>query len=98
MIQIDGSFNEGGGQILRTALGLSALTGKPFEIINIRKNRPKPGLSYQHLSCVKAVAELCSATFEGAEVSSSSVRFYPGSIKGRTLSVDIGTAGSVTLL
>ncbi len=98
LIQIDGSFNEGGGQILRTALGLSALTGKPFEITNIRKNRSQPGLRPQHLSCVNAVAELCSATFEGAEVSSSEVKFYPRSIKGRTLSVDIGTAGSVTLL
>ncbi len=98
LIQIDGSFNEGGGQILRTALGLSALTGQPFEITGIRKNRPKPGLRYQHLSCVKAVAELCSATFEGAYVSSTAIKFYPGNIKSRTLSVDIGTAGSVTLL
>ncbi len=98
MIQIDGSYHDGGGQILRTALGLSALTGQPFEIADIRRNRPKPGLRYQHLSCVKAVAELCSATFEGAEVSSTEIKFCPGNIKGRTLSVDIGTAGSVTLL
>ncbi|MAG15674.1 RNA 3'-phosphate cyclase [Candidatus Woesearchaeota archaeon] len=98
MIQIDGSFHEGGGQILRTALGLSALTKQPFEITNIRKNRPKPGLRYQHLSCVKAVAELCNGSYEGAEVSSTAVKFYPRNIKSRTLSVDIGTAGSITLL
>ncbi len=98
MISVDGSFHEGGGQILRTALAMSAITGQSFEITNIRKNRPKPGLRYQHLSCVKAVAELCNGSFEGAEVSSTAIKFYPREIKGRTLSVDIGTAGSVTLL
>ncbi len=98
MIQVDGSFHEGGGQILRTALGLSALTGQAFEITNVRKNRPKPGLRPQHLSCVKAVAELCNGSFEGAEVSSDAIKFYPRQINSRTLSVDIGTAGSVTLL
>src|SRR3989338_6884584 len=98
MIPIDGSYHEGGGSILRTALGFSALTGQPFEITGIRKNRPKPGLIYQHLSCVKAVGELCNGSFEGAEVSSTSVKFYPREIKSGTLSVDIGTAGSITLL
>lgn len=98
MIRVDGSFHEGGGQILRTALGLSALTGQAFEITDIRKNRPNPGLRPQHLSCVKAVAELCNGSFEGAEVSSGAIKFYPRQIKSRTLSVDIGTAGSVTLL
>ena len=92
MIQIDGAFHEGGGQILRTALGLSALTKQPFEIINIRKNRPKPGLRPQHLSCVKAVAQLCNASVEGAEESSTTLKFIPIDIKANTLSVDIVTA------
>ncbi len=98
MISVDGSFQDGGGQVLRTALAMSAITGQAFEITNIRKNRPKPGLRPQHLSCVKAIAELCNGSFEGAEISSDRVRFYPREIRGRTLSVDIGTAGSVTLL
>ena len=98
MIQIDGSYGEGGGSILRMALALSSITKQAFEISNIRKNRPKPGLRPQHLSGVKAAAELCNGTYEGAEVSSTNIKFYPRQIKGRTLSIDIGTAGSITLL
>jgi len=58
MLLIDGSYGEGGGQVLRTCLSLSVVFGKPFKIINIRKNRPKPGLQPQHLTCVKACAEI----------------------------------------
>ncbi|MGR3317121.1 MAG: RNA 3'-terminal phosphate cyclase [Candidatus Anammoxibacter sp.] len=97
MIKIDGSFGEGGGQILRTALSLSALTGKPFEICNIRANRKKEGLRPQHLQCVKAVAEICNAQVTGAETGSTTVSFIPEKIKCGNYQFDIGTAGSVAL-
>lgn len=98
MIELDGSSGEGGGQIIRTALALSAITGKAFRIVNIRKNRKNPGLANQHLFCVKAMKELCDAQVEGAELGSQKIEFYPRKIKPRTLSIDIGTAGSMTLL
>lgn len=98
MITIDGSQGEGGGQMLRSALALAALTGKPFRIEHIRAGRDSPGLKPQHLAGIKAAAQLCNGTVEGAELGSQSVTFYPREIKGGTLQVDIGTAGSITLL
>jgi len=98
MMKLDGSYLEGGGQILRTALAFSSLTLQPFEILNIRKGRSNPGLQPQHLACVKALEEFCNASSEGAAIGSTSLTFYPGKLQSRTLSVDIGTAGSVTLL
>ena len=65
MIEVDGSFGEGGGQIIRTAVALSAITGEPVEIRNIRANRPNPGLQAQHLNAVKAVAAMTDAETEG---------------------------------
>ncbi|MFH1133594.1 MAG: RNA 3'-terminal phosphate cyclase [Nanoarchaeota archaeon] len=96
MLTIDGS--EGGGQIIRTALALSALTSTPFKAENIRAARPKPGLKAQHLAGILALQELCSAEVDGALEGSSSFTFKPGQVKGRTISLDIGTAGSITLL
>ncbi|MBU0461990.1 MAG: RNA 3'-terminal phosphate cyclase [Nanoarchaeota archaeon] len=98
MIEIDGSYGEGGGQIVRTALALSTILGKPFKVTNIRKGRCDSGLKPQHLTCVKALQELCDAKAEGAEIGSDSIIFEPGKIKARTLSIDVGTAGSITLL
>lgn len=98
LIHLDGSTEEGGGQILRTAVALSAVTGIPFEITDIRKNRPKPGLKQQHLYGVKAAAELCNADMEGLELGSPTIKFMPRSLAAKNISVLIETAGSMTLV
>jgi RNA 3'-terminal phosphate cyclase (ATP) len=98
LIEIDGSFGEGGGQILRTALSLSAITGAPFHIFNLRKGRAKPGLKRQHLACVKAAGEITSAFCPGAELGSLELHFEPKAIRFGSYSFAIGTAGSTTLL
>ena len=98
MLQIDGSYQEGGGQILRTALAFSTLLQKPFEIINIRKERPKPGLKNQHLYCIKALQQLCNAKVGGDELGSEKLRYFPNKIDSQKIKVDIKTAGSITLL
>ena len=97
-VTIDGLQGEGGGQILRTSLALSAAYGKPFEMVNIRAKREKPGLKRQHLTCVRAVAQICGAQVEGDEVDSMRLSFKPGKITAGTYQFDIGTAGSVTLV
>lgn len=98
MLEIDGSLGEGGGQIIRTAVALSALTETPIRIVNIRAKRDNPGLRPQHLSAVKAVSELCDARVSGLYVGSKEIEFEPGKIKARDIDVDVGTAGSVTLV
>jgi len=98
MIEIDGAAGEGGGQILRTALALSALTGKPFEMFRIRANRPRPGLRPQHLESVKAAARVCSGRVEGAAEESDRLRFIPGSLRPGRHRFEIRTAGSACLL
>ncbi|MEK6968533.1 MAG: RNA 3'-terminal phosphate cyclase [Nanoarchaeota archaeon] len=98
MIQLDGGFGEGGGQMLRTALGLSLLTGKAFSMHSIRKGRTEPGLKNQHLAGIRLCKELSDSVVEGDELGCQNVVFYPRKIKPRTLSIDIGTAGSLTLL
>ena len=96
MLEIDGS--QGGGQLLRSSLALSALTGKPFIITNIRSKRDSPGLKAQHSKCVEAVQQLCDATVEGNFVGSTELKFVPGKLNPKSLEIDIGTAGSITLL
>jgi len=98
LIAIDGSRGEGGGQILRTSLALAMITGRPIQIRNIRAGRAKPGLRRQHLACVEAAAALCHATVHGAEVGSRYLELVPGPITGGELVIDIGTAGSTTLV
>jgi RNA 3'-phosphate cyclase len=98
MIKIDGSHGEGGGQIVRTALAMSALLQKAVEITNIRQGRSQPGLKAQHLTCLKALQQLCGAKFNEVDIGTTHLRFIPGEIKARKVEVDIGTAGSITLL
>tara|TARA_Y100000310_G_scaffold342435_1_gene445699 strand:+ start:9772 stop:10866 length:1095 start_codon:yes stop_codon:yes gene_type:complete len=97
MININGGHLESGGSIARVALALSTLTHQPFEITNIRKNRPQPGLKNQHLFCIKALEKLCNASVEGASLGSTNLKYVPGKIVGKTIDIDIETAGSITL-
>jgi RNA 3'-terminal phosphate cyclase (ATP) len=98
MIEIDGSEGEGGGQILRSSLSLAICMQQPFRISNIRANREKPGLRRQHLTAVKAAAEICAARVEGAELESRALTFRPGRLAAADYSFDIGSAGSSTLV
>ncbi|MBS3112983.1 RNA 3'-terminal phosphate cyclase [Candidatus Woesearchaeota archaeon] len=98
MLYIDGSYNEGGGQILRTALALSTLTGTPFEMQHIRKGRKDSGLKNQHLHCIKVLQKYCNAKIGHAILGSNKILFIPGKIKGGKVEIDIGTAGSITLM
>jgi RNA 3'-phosphate cyclase len=98
MIELDGSYGEGGGQIVRTALALSTLTGKAFHVCNIRKGRDKPGLKAQHVTAVNALKEMCGAETSLVDIGVEELTFTPGKMKGGNYSFDIGTAGSITLL
>lgn len=97
-ILIDGSLGEGGGQVLRTSLTLSAVTGRPFRLRNIRKNRANPGLQRQHLTAVRAAAAICDAAVTGDALHSTDLDFRPGRLRGADYRFDIGTAGSATLV
>ena len=97
-VTLDGSLHEGGGAMLRQALGFSMLLGRPFVMENIRAGRQKPGLSWQHLTALNAAHQACNARVEGNALGSLGVSFSPGPLDRSRLTLDIGTAGSVTLL
>lgn len=98
MIQIDGSQGEGGGQILRTALALSLVTGKSFVIKNIRAKRPKPGLLRQHLTAVSAAKQIGHAKVRGEELGSTELELIPGKVEAGSYEFSVGTAGSTGLV
>ena len=97
-IDVDGGQGEGGGQILRTAVALAAVTRNDVVIRNIRAGRPKPGLAPQHLAAVRGVGMTCDACIEGDEIGSTELRFCPGPVRGGLFKIDVGTVGSVTLV
>src|SRR5438309_1855645 len=98
MIEVDGSYGEGGGQVLRTAVALAAVLSKEIHVFNIRAGRAEPGLRPQHMTGVQAAAELCSANLQGLEVGATEFVFKPGKLRAGTFRFDVGTAGSVTLV
>jgi len=98
MIEIDGSYGEGGGQILRTAISLAALIMKPVRIVKIRAGRTKPGLRRQHMAGIELTSRLVSAHVRGLEIGSTEVEFEPIEGKSGSFSYDVGTAGSISLI
>ena len=97
-LKIDGSYGEGGGQIVRSAVTLSCITNKPVQIENIRKNRKVPGLRPQHLIGIKLLSKICNADVEGLEIGSSTIKFIPNEVENSSLNENIGTAGSISLI
>lgn len=97
-IKIDGSFGEGGGQILRSSLTMSLITGKPFIINNIRAKRKNPGLAPQHLAAINAAKEISGSVVEGAERNSQTLEFIPGEVKAGDYSFQVNTAGAMPLV
>ena len=98
MLEIDGSYGEGGGQIVRYAAALATRTQTPIHIAHIRANRPHPGIRPQHYAVLSFLEQLCTADTEGIAVESEELMFTPGSITPGSFTYDIGTAGSITLV
>ncbi len=98
MIELDGTYGEGGGALVRTALALSVLTGKEFSVKNIRAGREQGGLKAQHLHAIMALKQFCNAETNDVQIGSTELWFKPGAMKRGIFPVDIGTAGSISLL
>lgn len=98
MIEVDGSHGEGGGQILRTAIALSAIIGEPVKVVKIRAGRPNPGLAPQHMTSIEAIAALSDAAVDGLAPGAREITFSPGDVLGGDYRFDIGTAGSISLV
>jgi RNA 3'-phosphate cyclase len=98
MIEIDGSFGEGGGEIVRTATALAAVKKIPCRVFNIRMKREKPGLQTQHLLGLRALTEICNGRLEGDYLNSTEIKFFPGEITRDKITIKIPTAGSITLV
>jgi RNA 3'-phosphate cyclase len=97
-VEVDGSQGEGGGQILRTAVAFAAIKQVPVRVEKIRAGRDVPGLKRQHLSALKVLASVFGGSLDGAHEGSTEVKFVPGRPKLRSLSTDMGTAASITLV
>ena len=98
MLKIDGSYGEGGGQIVRSAVTLSCITKKPIQIENIREKRKVPGLRPQHLTAIKLLSRVCDAEVSGLDVGSKSIKFIPKNVESKTITENVGTAGSISLI
>ena len=98
MLEINGAYGEGGGQILRNAVAFSVLTNKPIKVTNIRENRPNPGIKAQHYIVIKSISDIFNADVQGFEIGSAELVFKPGKIKPGVYKFDVGTAGSITLV
>jgi len=98
VVEVDGSLGEGGGQILRTAAAFSTIFGRPVRVVRIRAGRGVPGLKRQHISALLVLARAAGGKVEGAREGSSEISFYPGENRTESLTLDMGTAASITLV
>jgi len=97
-LEIDGSFGEGGGQIVRTAITLSSIMNQPIIIENIRKSRSNPGLKPQHLAALKILRKICNANLDELKTGDTSLKYIPNGVQSLNLKEDVGTAGSISLI
>ncbi|MDH3278140.1 MAG: RNA 3'-terminal phosphate cyclase [Nitrosopumilus sp.] len=97
-LEIDGSFGEGGGQVVRTAITLSSILNKPIIIKNIRQNRKNPGLKPQHFTAIKLLKKICNANLDQIKIGDTSLKFIPEEVHTLNLKEDVGTAGSISLI